>query len=295
MDFEVVIIGCGPAGLQAAIHAARKKVSVAVVGHPGKSGLNKAHVENYLGMPKTDGAQLIAYGVEQAKRFGAQFFEQDVLKTERKDDSFLVSTDHDLELRCKALILAPGISRAKLNVPGEKELLGKGVSYCATCDSGFFKGKKVAVIGDESTASASAILLTEYASEVAWIAKHPNVAEPLLNKVKQTKVKVIAPHEPTRIVGDEVVTGLELDDGSRLEVDGVFIELGAKGSVELALDLGLLPDPSGLIKVNERMETEIPGLYACGDVTGEPWQLARAVGQGCVAGWNAAKYVRKEG
>jgi len=295
VDFEVVIVGSGPAGLQAAIHVARKKVSVAVVGHLDKSGLNKAHIENYLGLPKTEGAQVLSFGAEQAKRFGAQFFEQDVLKTERKDDSFLVTTDHDLELRCKALILALGISRAKLNVPGEKELLGKGVSYCAACDSGFFKGKKVAVIGDESTAPASAILLAEYASEVAWIAKKPKVAEPLLDKVKQTSVKLITPHEPTRIIGEEVVTGLELDDGSRLEVDGVFIELGAKGSVELAFDLGLLPDPSGMIKVNERMETEVPGVYACGDVTGEPWQLAKAVGQGCVAGWNAAKYVRKEG
>ncbi|MDD1769717.1 MAG: NAD(P)/FAD-dependent oxidoreductase, partial [Methanomassiliicoccales archaeon] len=258
-------------------------------------GLNKAHVENYLGMPKTDGAQILAFGIEQAKRFGAQFFEEDVLRTERKDDSFVVTTDHDVELRCKALVLAPGVSRAKLNVPGEKEFLGKGVSYCAACDCGFFRGRKVAVIGDESTAASSAILLTEYASEVYWVSNQPSVSDQLMSKVRQTKARVVAPSRPTKVVGDDVVTGLELDDGSRLEVDGVFIELGAKGSVDLALDLGLLPDPSGLIKVNERMETEVPGLYACGDVTGEPWQLAKAVGQGCVAGSNAAKYVRKEG
>ncbi|MCX6652340.1 MAG: FAD-dependent oxidoreductase [Methanomassiliicoccales archaeon] len=294
MDFEVMIIGCGPAGLQAAIHAARKKVKVAVVGHPNKSGLNKGHIENYFGVQKTDGAQLLATGVEQAKRFGAQLFEQDVLKAEKAEDWFVTSTDHDLELKAKALILAPGISRIKLNVEGEKEFLGKGVSYCAACDAGFFRGKKVAVIGDESTAAASAILLTEYASQVHWIFKEVNVAEQLLEKVRRTKVQLLAPSWPSKIMGDEVVKGLELKDGRKLEVDGVFIELGAKGAADLALELGIIPDPSGTIKVNENMETEVQGLFACGDVTGQPWQLARAVGQGCIAGTNAAKLVRKE-
>ncbi|HVO78083.1 MAG TPA: NAD(P)/FAD-dependent oxidoreductase [Methanomassiliicoccales archaeon] len=295
MDFEVVIVGSGPAGLQAAIHAARKKVSVAVLGHLDKSDLSFAHVENYLGLPKTHGSDVLAFGVEQAKRFGAHFFEHDVMKAERKDEGFVVSTDHDLELRCKALVLAPGISRKKLNVPGEKEFLGKGVSYCAACDCNFFRGRNVVVVGDESTAASSTILLTEYASDVYWVAGRLDIAAQLMAKVRQTKAKLLEPRKVAKILGEEFVTGVELNDGTKLEVDGVFIELGAKGSADLALDLGLLPDPEGFIKVNERMETEVPGLYACGDVTGEPWQLARSVGQGCVAGTYAAKFVRKEG
>lgn len=95
-------------------------------------------------------------------------------------------------------------------------------------------------------------------------------------------------------MGDELVKGIELNDGRKLQVEGVFIELGAKGSADLALDLNVIPDPSGTVEVNAAMETGLRGLYACGDVTGQPWQLARAVGQGCIAGTNAAVFVRKE-
>jgi thioredoxin reductase (NADPH) len=294
MDYDVVIIGCGPAGLQASIHAARKKVTVAVIGRTEGSGLNRAEVENYFGIDVMGGKELLAKGMEQAKRFGAEIFEQDVMKLEKKDDVFIAITDHDMEFKSKALILAPGISRKKLNAPGEKELLGRGVSYCASCDCNFFRGRTVAVVGDESTAASSALLLTEYASAVYWISKNLNVATQLMAKVKASKVEIISPASVARITGDEVVKSLELNDGRKLAVDGVFIELGAKGSADLALDLNINPDPTGTLEVNADMETGVRGLFACGDVTGQPWQLARAVGQGCIAGTNAAKLVRKE-
>jgi thioredoxin reductase (NADPH) len=294
MDYDVVIVGCGPAGLQAAIHAARKKVKVAVIGRSEGSGLNRAEVENYFGIDVMGGKELLSKGMEQAKRFGAEIFEQDVMKLERKDDSFIVVTDHDMEFKSKALVLAPGISRKKLNAPGEKELLGKGVSYCASCDCNFFRGKTVAVVGDESTAASAALLLNEYASEVHWISKNLNVSPQLMAKVKATKVEIVSPASVARIIGEERVKGLELNDGRRFSMDGVFIELGAKGSADLALDLDVIPDPTGTIEVNASMETGTKGLFACGDVTGQPWQLARAVGQGCIAGTNAAKFVRKE-
>jgi len=294
MDYDVLIIGCGPAGLQAAIHAARKKAKVAVLGRTEGSGLNRAEVENYFGIGHMGGKELLAIGMEQARRFGAEIFEQDVMKLEKKDDVFVAITDNDMDFMSKALILAPGISRKKLNAPGEKELLGKGVSYCASCDCNFFKGKTVAVVGDESTAASSALLLIDYARVVYWISKNLNVAPQLMAKVKSTKVEIISPASVARITGDEVVKGLELNGGRKLAVDGVFIELGAKGSADLALDLNVIPDPTGTIEVNSDMETGVRGLFACGDVTGQPWQLARAVGQGCIAGTNAAKFVRKE-
>jgi thioredoxin reductase (NADPH) len=292
MDYDVVIVGCGPAGLQAAIHAARKKVTVAVIGRSEGSGLNRAEVENYFGIDVMGGKELLAKGVEQAKRFGAEIFEQDVMKLEKNDDTFTAVTDHDMEFRSKALVLAPGISRKKLNAPGEKEFLGRGVSYCASCDCNFFKGKTVAVVGDESTAASAAVLLTEYASVVYWISKNLNVSPQLMAKVKAAKVDIISPASVARITGEETVRGMELNDGRRLVLDGVFIELGAKGSADLALDLNVIPDPSGTIEVNANMETGMKGLYACGDVTGQPWQLARAVGQGCIAGSNAAAIAR---
>lgn len=294
MEYDVTIIGSGPAGLQAAIHAARKKVRVAVIGKTDASALLKAEVENYFGVEKLDGRTLLSRGLEQAKRFGAEVFEQDVMKAEKAGEEFIVVTDHDMEFRSKALVLAPGVSRKKLNIPGEKEFLGKGVSYCASCDCNFFRGRKVAVVGDESTAASAALLLTEYASVVHWISKSLNVAEPLMAKVKASKAQIVSPASVARINGQEVVQSIELNDGRRLEVDGVFIELGAKGAADLAIELGVIPDPSGTIEVAQDMQTAVRGLFACGDVTGTPWQLARAVGQGCIAGANAAKLVRKE-
>jgi len=294
LDYDIVIIGAGPAGLQAAIHAARRKVKVAVIGRLDNSALLKAEVENYFGLDKMEGRQMLLKGMEQAVRFGAEIFEQDVLKAEKVGEDFVVVTDYDMEFRSKVLILAPGISRKKLNIPGEKEFLGKGVSYCAACDCNFFRNRTVAVIGDESTAASATLLLAEYAAVVYWVSKSLNVAEQLMSKVKASKAKIISPSSVSRISGEEVVRSIELNDGRRLEVDGVFIELGAKGAADLAIELGVIPDPSGVIEVTQGMQTPVHGLFACGDVTGVPWQLARAVGQGCIAGTNAAKLIRKE-
>lgn len=291
IDTDVVIIGAGPAGLQAAIHAARRKVRVTVIGRHEQGALVKAKIENYFGILAVDGLTILHLGLQQAKQSGADVYDEDVLKAEKADDGFVLHTDNDREIRARAIILALGISRMRLNAEGEKEFLGRGVSYCAACDANFFKGKKVAVIGNDSMAAASTLLLANIASDVYWVTKDPKVAAPLLEKVSATKVKVMKAAWPKKIYGEHTVSRIELDNGKMLDVDGVFIELGARGSAELAMELGILPDPNGLIKVNEKMETEVPGVYAAGDVTGRPWQLARAVGQGCIAGTNAANLV----
>lgn len=288
---DVVIIGAGPAGLQAAIHAARRKVKTIVIGRPDQGALVKAEIENYFGIPRINGKEIVKIGLEQAKNSGATIYEEDVLKAEKVGETFVLHTDQDNEFIARAVILALGISRMRLNAEGEKEFLGRGVSYCAACDVNFFKGKKVAIVGNDSMAAASTLLLTNVASDVYWVTKEPKVAAPLMEKVFATKAKVVKAAWPKKIRGEEKVKMIELDNGQVLEVDGVFIELGAKGSMDLALELGILPDPNGLITVNAKMETEMQGVYAAGDVTGRPWQLARAVGQGCIAGTNAANYV----
>lgn len=293
MEADITIIGLGPAGLQAAIHAARKKVKVVAVGKSEASSLTRAEVENYLGIDSVDGSDLLSKGREQARRFGAELLEEEVIKLTKDGESFVVITDREREIRSRALVLAVGISRAKLNVPGEKEFLGKGVSYCASCDAGFFRGRPVAVIGEESEAAESAALMAEYASKVYWVHRQLKASEQMVSKARKAMVEMVQA-KPSRIVGEQTVTGLELEDGRRLDVNGVFVALGAKGSIELALELGIIPDPSGKIPVDENCRTEMEKVYACGDVTGAPWQLARAVGQGCVAGENAARAVRSE-
>jgi thioredoxin reductase (NADPH) len=294
LQADVTIIGSGPAGIQAAIHSSRKKVKTILIGHPEKSAIFGHEVENYFGVKFINGRDLVDAGVHQAEQFGTKVFREEVVKLEKIDNGFKVLTDHDKEIITKTIILAPGISRKKLGAEGEKEFYGRGVSYCAQCDCNFFRGRVVAVVGGESEAAASALLLKEYASKVYWVADELQVAEPLMAKVEKSDIEVIHPGKIRRIFGEKLVTGIELEDGRIIEVNGVFIELGAKGSIELALDIDILPDPSGMIKVDADCQTEVKGAFACGDVTGKPWQLARAVGQGCIAGDNAAKMVKGE-
>ena len=293
--YEVIILGSGPAGLQAAIHAARAKVSVLVMGKPSKSSLYRAHIENYCCMERTAGEDLIQQGIEQAEEAGTIFMPQDVIKVSQEDQWFVVQNESGEDLRCRALIMAMGISRNKLRVPGEKELLGRGVSYCVDCDGGFFRGEPVAVVGNESAAASGALTMLFYASEVHLICDQLETSEALAHQVRESKIKLYEGHKVTEIIGQEQVEGLLLSDGSKLEVAGIFIELGAKGAIELASELGVAMDPESpqYIATDKKQRTNISGLYAAGDICGLPWQLAKAVGEGCVAGLEAAAHAKK--
>ncbi|MDD4185691.1 MAG: FAD-dependent oxidoreductase [Candidatus Methanomethylophilaceae archaeon] len=292
INADVLIIGAGPAGLQAAIHAARKKVSVVLVGKPENSALAGAHIENYLGVPgKADGSEILRIGTGQAEGFGCRMLKENVTSAARKDGGFEIVTETDEAVRAKAVILATGISRVKLGVPGEKELFGRGVSYCAACDGNFYKGKVVAIIGGETEAAASAELMTAYASKVYWVAKDIAASENMVRKASAAGAELVRAAAKA-IKGDDRVNSLELDNGTVLELDGVFIELGAKSSADLAMDLDVMPEMDDTIKVDASCFTGIEGVYACGDVTGKPWQMAKAVGQGAVAGTAAAEWVR---
>lgn len=289
---DVTIIGAGPAGLQAAIHASRRKANVTLLGKLTESALWKADIENYLGIESITGQDLLNKGLEQVKNFGTVFFEEEVTSLEKKDDAFIVNTDNGKSILSKSVVLAVGVSRKKLGVPGEKEFFGKGVSYCASCDAGFYKNKIVCVVGDGSEAGESALLLSKYASEVYWASSSRLVSRYMFDKIKQTSIKLVDA-KVVEITGENRVAGIKLDDGSSLSVDGVFIALGAKGSMELALDLDIMPDIDGRIPVDSDCKTSLEGVYACGDVTGKPYQVARAVGQGCIAGDNAAKFAMR--
>ena len=293
---DVVIIGTGPAGLQAAIHAARAKVTTVVVGKPTKSSAYRAHIENFCCLPHATGDELLKQGRHQAERFGATFYDEDVLHVEKQADGFLLQLESGKILEAHALILAMGITRNKLGVPGEKELLGKGVSYCVECDANFFRNVPVVVVGCESAAVSGALTLLFTASEVHLICEKLQVAEPLAEKLRESPIHVHEGRRVARIEGTDAVTGVTLDDGTHLPVEGVFIDLGAKGALELAmaLDVALDPNTFQYIVTNKKQETNVPGVYAAGDVCGPPWQIAKAVGEGCVAGLEAAAYARRK-
>jgi thioredoxin reductase (NADPH) len=293
-SFDVIVIGAGPAGLQAAIHAARKKVSVLVLGKAHKSSLFKAHVENLCSLFNTSGRSMLETGRRQAENFGSRFIDEDILKISTDQDRFVVLTENSARFACKALILATGTARNKLRVKGEKELEGKGVSYCVDCDGNFYRGEDVAVVGDESAAADGALTLAEIAGTVHLICNDLKITETLLEKLENSNVVVHKGTTVKHIAGDKNVNALILDDGTTLTATGVFIELGAKGLIEIATTLGVaLDDQMRFIKTDKGQRTNIPGIFAAGDICGPPWQVAKAVGEGCVAGLNAADYAKK--
>ena len=169
-QYDVVILGTGPAGLQAAIHAARRKVSVLVLGRRQKSSAFRAHIENYCCISGMTGQTMIEEGRAQAEKAGASLLDEDVISIETKDRVFALKLESGTTVLSTALILAMGISRNRLNVPGEKEFLGRGLSYCVDCDAGFYRGESVVIIGDESAAVSGALTLLFYATRSIWSA-----------------------------------------------------------------------------------------------------------------------------
>lgn len=298
IDFDVVILGAGPAGLQAAVHASRTKVSVAVLGRAERSSLYKAHIENYCCMTTTLlGSEILEQGRLQAEKFGAVFFDSDVLSLDREPDGrFRIALESSEVFMARAVILSMGISRNRLNVPGEKEFLGRGVSYCVDCDANFFRGDKVVVAGNESAACSGALQLLFIASQVHMVYSELKVNDHLAYQIEQSAIIKHANRSIRAIQGTAGVESVLLDDGESIEAAGVFIELGAKGALELGSTLGVALDPESMryILANKKQETNVPGVYAAGDICGPPWQMAKAVGEGCVAGMEAAAYAKQK-
>ncbi|MBW2470324.1 MAG: FAD-dependent oxidoreductase [Deltaproteobacteria bacterium] len=293
-EYDVIILGTGPAGLQAAIHAARKKVAVLVLGKETRSSVYHAHVENFCCIFNISGEEILKTGRQQAANFGAELLEEDVLNILPEGSDFKVISESGTELLCKALIVATGTTRNKLGVSGEKEFLGRGVSYCVECDANFFKDEDVVVVGGASAAVGGALTLLEYARSVHLICDKLDVADTLAAELKHSNVIVHENEKVTEIAGDNRVREVALADGSRIPVTGVFIELGARGVMELAAHLGIqFDDEIKYIDTNKKMETNVPGVFAAGDICGPPWQMAKAVGEGCIAGLGAAGYVKR--
>jgi len=293
--YDVVIIGVGPAGIQAAIHASRKKTSVLMLGRIENSALYGAHIENYAFVSGvSQGADLLRTGLEQAKKFGTEISPEDVLKISQEEALFHLELESGRSIIARTLIFCMGVSKKKLTVPGEKELAGRGVSYCVDCDANFYRNAIVTVTGDRSAAVDGALTLLDYAAKVYLVAEKLNVSKELLGRLKASKVECVK-SSIKQINGDRMVTSLLLANGDTLQTEGIFIELGSKGALELATQVGVQLDTESFkyIATNRKQETNISGIYAAGDIVGPPYQMAKAVGEGCVAGMEAATFARK--
>ncbi|HUM41775.1 MAG TPA: thioredoxin-disulfide reductase [Fervidobacterium sp.] len=302
--FDVFIVGGGPAGLTGAIYCARNGLRVAVASEDifGGTVNNAAIIENYPGFPEgISGAELAERFRQHAVNAGAELLDEKV-ETIEKSGKYFALHGYD-EYLAKAVILAMGIDYRKLGVPGESELLGRGVSFCATCDGAFFRNKAVAVVGGGSSAFASAEYMTNIASKVYLVHRrsgfraekvlvdrvlsHPKV-EPLLNKVVK------------RINGHNKVESLLLEDvntkeQSVLQVDGVFIQIGHVPKTDLAKGLVNM-DENGYIKVSEDMKTSEEGIFAAGDIRqGALGQIVTAAADGAIAAESVFRYINEKG
>ncbi len=293
---DVIIIGAGPAGIQAAIHSVRKKCDVLMLGRIKRSALYSAHVENYACVDGvTSGEELLSAGMAQVKRFGATVMEDDVLKIHQDENGFGLELESGTMVLTRTVIFANGTSRKKLKVPGEKEFFGKGVSYCVDCDANFYRNATVAVVGNASAAIDGALTLTGYASKVYLVNKELVASPELIAKLEESSVETVSGTWVSEIGGENDVQRLVLENGDELALDGVFVELGAKGAMELALEIGVQLDMETMshIDINKKTETNVAGVYAAGDITGHPYQMAKAVGEGCIAGMEAANFAKK--
>lgn len=282
---DVIIIGNGPAGISSALYTARAGLETVVIGRDG-GALEKAEkIENYYGFVEpVNGKQLVEQGVQQAKDLGVHLALDEVTGMAHDGEYFQVKTrlgDH----KATTVIMATGSPRKKADIKQLEDFEGKGVSYCATCDAFFHRGKDVAVLGASDYALSEALELTSIAKSVT-IATHGEASIPKISediKVIHTKIAGLS--------GSEALDGILFDDGSRLDVSGLFVAIGVAGSGDLAKKLGAQTEGAQII-VDDNMATNIPGLYAAGDCTGGMLQIAKAVYEGAKAGTEAVKYFR---
>lgn len=284
---DILIIGSGPAGISAALYAARAGMDTLVISS-GQSALFKAHmIENYYG-GSISGDELYEKGIAQAKALGIEIKEDQVVGLVF-DGDFIV-TGEKSQYKAKAVIIATGSSRKAPPLPGLSEFEGRGVSYCAVCDGFFHRGKNVAVLGSGTYALHEAMELSPIVESVTILTDGQAPEFSLPDSVTNISVDTGKIKELT---GEELLSSVVFEDGKALDVSGVFVAIGTAGSSDLARKLGAVTEGTK-IAVNGEMATNIPGLYAAGDCTPGMLQVAKAVYQGAEAATSAIKFVRSQ-
>lgn len=275
MIYDVIIIGAGPAGYTASIYASRYKLKNLIIGKEQGGQINEAHlVENYPGFISISGTELMSKFKEQSEKLGAEIILKEIKGIIKEKNNFTVIAGNNEKYFCKTVILAMGMGYRKLEIPGEKEFTGKGVSFCFVCDGMFFRDKTVAVIGGGDSAVTGAIYLSDIANKVYLIYRKEKLrASPLQQeRIKNnSKIELILNTNLTEIKGDSVVKEIILDNAfqnkKNLTLDGVFIEVGSVPNFALAKQLKINVDAKGHIKVEKDQSTNIKGIFAAGDVT----------------------------
>ena len=300
--YDLMIIGGGPAGLAATVYAARKQLKTLLIsGDIGGQINTTMGIENYLGYQFVEGPELIDKFQTQVDQYPVdQKIGEKVSRLEKVEGGFEAITDSENRYQSRAVVFATGKKPRKLNVPGEAELAGRGVTYCATCDGPIFAGQRVVVVGGGNSALEAVLDMVKIAEHVDLVSLTPLTGDPvLIDKFNDAKnLTVYTEYQTEKIEGQELVEGMQIKesktgDGKRLDVTGIFIEIGLEPNAEAVSGL-LKLNQWGEVPVNTSCETEVPGLYAAGDVTDVPEkQIVVAAGEGAKATLQAHRYLQR--
>jgi thioredoxin reductase (NADPH) len=313
--YDLIILGAGPAGLSASIYASRYKINHVVIGNIFDGSVSKAHlIENWPGEKSIKGSDLIMKFYNHVKSLNTDVIQENIIGIEKERWSkapmskglkggFIITTDSNNVYKAKSILIALGTKHRKLNIPGEKRLLGKGVSYCAVCDGAFFKNKTVAVAGGSNSAAMAATMLSEHAKKVFMIYRgKPLRCEPIMAErlEKNPKVEIIYNTNAIKVLGNKKVEAVEIDKkykGShKIKLDGLFIAIGLVPSASMAESLGLEIDKDGYIVVDQGGLSSINGVAAAGDITNNSnklHQIVTAVSEGAIATTSVYKYLKQ--
>lgn len=296
--YDVIIIGAGPGGLTAAVYSYRYNLKTLILGQLPGGYVGLTHkICNFPGGQGVSGPELAMKMVKHVQNIDVDLKQEAVEKVSGVNGNFIVKTDKG-EYSGSKIIIATGTEHRKLGLENEKEFFGRGISYCATCDAGFYKDKFVGVVGGGNSALTASILLAKYAKKIYIISRKGEFSkgEPrwIEEVMKDKKIEVLFEKEIKEIKGSDKVEGIVLNDGKELKIDGLFIEIGAVPNIKLAEELNLELDEIS-IKVDGKKRTNISGVYAAGDVTNTPFkQILTAQSDGAIAANSAYEDLQKE-
>lgn len=299
-EYDVIVVGGGPAGITAAIYLARYLLKTLLITKNIGGQISYTYIiENYPGFKSVESYKLIRCFEEHVRSYNVPILIDEVTDIVKHNQLFRVNTRNNGEFVGKVVILAIGVEKRRLNIPGEKEFIGRGVSYCAVCDAPLFKGREVAVIGGGDSAVTSALLLSRYATKVYLICRESKLrAQPILiEHLKKVKnINIIFNDEVVKIGGRSRVEWIKLKTGKVLSVSGVFVEIGLRPPIEFLRRIGLKLTSEGYVEVKPDQSTNIAGLFAAGDVTNACnnfKQIVTAIAQGAIAAKSAYEYLQQ--
>ncbi|MFW9937874.1 MAG: NAD(P)/FAD-dependent oxidoreductase [Candidatus Thorarchaeota archaeon] len=295
--YDLIVLGGGPAAIGCAIYAARFAMDILIVGKTFGGLIATTHVvENYPAITSISGQGLMNMFKDHMDSLNIPYISDEIQSIEKTDDYFILHSFFQ-KFKAKTICIATGSERKKLGIPGEEKFAGRGVSYCATCDGPFYKDKVVCVIGGSDSAAKEALFLSQNAKKVYIIYRGEEIrAEPINKKrvYENERIEIIYKTNIIEIKGNGTVSSVVFDNGKEFKVDGVFIEIGSKPNSDLARRIGVKTNERGEIIINRKSETNIPGIFASGDVADSPFKQAiTGVAEGVIAAYSAFDYIKE--